>query len=1279
MSTSSASTAAASAAKHEWFAQPSPSSSASTPSPASASAAGALDDRMRRIRNFCVLAHVDHGKTTLCDALIASNGVISQKMVGFRYLDSLPEEQDRLITMKANAISLTFKQDDKTHLLNLIDSPGHVDFSSEVSTAVRLSDGAVVLVDVVEGVCPQTHAVLRQAWLEGIKPVLVLNKMDRLILELQMTPLEAHRQLQRILEQVNAITASLFTAELMKKAAEQAELRKLHQQEQADESPEARVFDWSLEEQDDTALYFSPDQGNVVFASVYDGWGFGVEHFAQLYARKLGIKPDILRQTLWGDYYLNTKTKRIHANALAQDRKPMFVQFVLDNIWAVYDAVMNPNRDQAKLDKIISTLGLTLNQRDMKSKQPRVQLQAVCGAWLPVAPAVMSMICQCLPSPVTLAPERVRHLLYAGQPAASFGDASRALEPFVASPAQPPAENATTTPTIAFISKMVAFDRRALPLAFGGQRRPGAVTQPAVVPAVAEHEVERRREIARQMREQKSANATPSPASPAAGAHQELDAIPLPLVGATVGPAPDVGPAPVPLSAEVFVAYARVFSGALYCGQTINVLSPKYQPIPGGEAANSESLPPYASTATIQQLFVIMGRELEPVTYAPAGTLVGILGLEGHVLKSATLSSTLSCPSFGAMHMEAAPIVRVALEPQNLSQLAQLKEGLRLLNQADPCVEVLVQETGEHVIVTAGEVHLERCLNDLRDRYAKIPINVSKPIVPFRETVVPPPQHDEVGELIANQAVKELQPQQSQQQPYQVDTSANVPFAGFRSTQNDTRNASVPTSGTQSARRSAATSGHASDDEDEDATDDKSGGKRQLSETEVAIDDVLTDLVQHQATQQQSQTKSSRMLRLPDNCVEVETANKLCRLRVRAVPLPPAVVAVLEQYAPVLRLLMNVASPNASSSSSAILGDGGIADSLESMSKLKEDLAKAFESVARDPEHRAQGWSAATVESIWSLGPRRVGPNILFNRVPGLSAPAFKSLWTRVADKLQALRNPESAQQQQQQQQRSANGGSAITSAADLNDEQRTLLTQRTSEVDNSIVQGFQLATLAGPLCEEPMVGVAFAVEAISFSATPTSAVPAAADGAMMDESATEPTAVASRSNASLSGMVLSAVKEALRQAVLAQPARLMMAMYQCDVQVTTESLGKLYPVISRRNGRILAEDMKEGTSLFLIKALLPVVESFGFSEEMRIKTSGAASPLLVFSHWEVLPQDPYWVPTTEEEKLHYGDKADAENVARRYMNAVRRRKGLRIDEKVVEHAEKQRTISRNK
>ncbi|XP_048419024.1 elongation factor-like GTPase 1 isoform X2 [Stegostoma tigrinum] len=1086
-----------------------------------------LQKNTANIRNICIVAHVDHGKTTLADSLIASNGIISNRLAGkLRYMDSREDEQLRGITMKSSSISLHFTANNQEYLINMIDSPGHVDFSSEVSTAVRVCDGAVVVVDVVEGVCPQTQAVLRQAWLENIRPVLVINKIDRLIMELKLTPLEAYIHLQKILEQVNAVTGSLFTSKVLEERAEMEETEK----PSSDTKSSEHFYDWSagLEETDDSHLYFAPDQGNVVFGSAIDGWGFRIEQFAQMYSQKVGISAQVLLKTLWGDFYLNTKAKKIMKGAQSKGKKPLFVQLVLENIWSLYESVV-VRRDKEKIDKIVSSLGLTILPRDSRHTDPKVHLNAICTQWLPISHAVLSMVCNKLPSPLDIAAERVEKLMCVrSRRFDSLPPQIQALKQAFLE-----CKSDETAPVIVFICKMFAVDSKTLPQ---NKLRP-----------LSQAEIAQRREQARkrhaeklinqmQMLEQNPPEKTLE-ISPGSASVKDMHAE-SPMELAELATCREESQ-----QKECFVAFARVYSGTIRRGQKLFVLGPKYDPsealtkMPEGCSLNDDLSIPHLACCTVEDLFLLMGKELENVEEVPVGNVLG--------------------------------------------EMPQLVKGMKLLNQADPCVEVLVQETGEHVLITAGEVHLQRCLDDLRERFAKVEISSSAPIVPFRETIIRPPKVDMVNEDIGTQQ-------------------------------------------------------------------------------KIAVI--------HQKKEDQNKYPEGVIVD-SDGLVTLNTPNKLSNLSVRAMPLPETVTQLLEENSDLIRTIEQF--------NLSVKEGRGTQEinptTLEAIQNFKQKLEENF--VGRK-------WRNA-VNQISSFGPRRCGPNILLNRLESYRP----SMW-QCLDKTR-----------------------------------KDLGTYK--DFDNSIISGFQLATLSGPVCEEPLMGVCFILEKWdmskvqqlvqihsqpftegqtakveefqqqvtsnenSLSELETRLENQARPGDQIQDSRTPAESVADghcNSEAVLtdcygpfSGQLIATMKEACRFAFQAQPQRLMAAMYTCEIMATAEVLGRVYAVLSKRTGRVLQEEMKEGTEMFIIKAILPVAESFGFADEIRKRTSGLASPQLVFSHWEVIPSDPYWVPTTEEEYLHFGEKADTVNQANKYMNTVRKRKGLYVEEKIVEHAEKQRTLSKNK
>ncbi|TPX58268.1 hypothetical protein PhCBS80983_g03249 [Powellomyces hirtus] len=324
-----------------------------------------------------VIAHVDHGKSTLTDSLVSKAGIIASAKAGdARYTDTRQDEQDRGITIKSTAISMYFEMagedlkdvkqttDGAGFLINLIDSPGHVDFSSEVTAALRVTDGALVVVDTIEGVCVQTETVLRQALGERIKPVVVINKVDRALLELQLTKEDLYQTFSRTIESVNVVIATYLDKNL-----------------------------------GDVQVY--PEKGTVAFGSGLHGWAFTLRQFAQRYAKKFGVDQEKMMGRLWGENYFNPKTKKWSTKGTDAEGKPIeraFNLFVLDPIFRLFDSIMNFKKEETV--KMLEKLEIVLKQ-DEKDFEGKQLLKTVMKKFLPAGDALLEMIVIHLPSPVT--------------------------------------------------------------------------------------------------------------------------------------------------------------------------------------------------------------------------------------------------------------------------------------------------------------------------------------------------------------------------------------------------------------------------------------------------------------------------------------------------------------------------------------------------------------------------------------------------------------------------------------------------------------------------------------------------------------------------------------------------------------------------------------------------------------------------------------------------------------------------------------------------------------
>lgn len=635
--------------------------------------------------------------------------------------------------MESSAISLYFSMlrrtapeatpEPKEYLINLIDSPGHIDFSSEVSTASRLCDGAVVLVDAVEGVCSQTVTVLRQAWTEKLKPLLVINKIDRLVTELKMTPGEAYIHLSKLLEQVNAVLGSFFQGERMEEDLNWRE--RMEERVAAAAAKESKLVDQQsdagelqFEERDDEELYFAPEKNNVIFGSAIDGWAFTVRQFAGLYEKKLGIKRSILEKVLWGNFYLDPKTRKVLGPKHLRGRtlKPLFVQLVLDQIWAVYNATAGGDcskGDPVMLEKITKSLNLTIPPHVMRSRDPRLLLTTVFASWLPLSVALLVSVVESLPSPRAAQAERLPDILKEVPGAESVDP--RIKEAMVSFKTGP------SDPMVAYVSKMVSVPESELP----ENRRRGPMSG----------------EEAREMARQKRAEAARTQAAAGDGVNDLESAFAHASLDATVPPEEEKE-----AEAEHLIGFARMMSGTISVGDEIYVIPPKFNPADPFAA-------PVPEKVKVGALYMLMGRNLESLESVPAGVVFGIRGLEGSgILKSGTLCSQVegAVNLAGIANLGGRPIVRVALEPVNPGDLDKMIKGLHLLVQSDPCAEYEQFASGEHVLLTAGELHLERCLTDLRERFARCEIQAGAPIVPYRETTIKademrPPANKDLG------------------------------------------------------------------------------------------------------------------------------------------------------------------------------------------------------------------------------------------------------------------------------------------------------------------------------------------------------------------------------------------------------------------------------------------------------------------------------------------------------------------------------------------------------
>ncbi|RKP17424.1 P-loop containing nucleoside triphosphate hydrolase protein, partial [Rozella allomycis CSF55] len=319
-----------------------------------------------RIRNVSIVGHLHHGKTALMDVLVReTHEVRGGRKVAGRYTDANVIERERGCSIKASPMSLVMSTSKGTsYLMNVVDTPGkrdvmsdigHVNFSDEVSVSMRVSDGVVLVVDAVEGVMMNTERVVRMALREGLPLVLMINKVDRLILELRLPPNDAYFKLKHTIEELNMMIKGMGYKNRL-----------------------------------------SPELGNVCFGSSLMGFCFSLKSFARMYSKEVDCEE--FSKRLWGDLYFNEKSRRFTRESEGNERS--FVHFVLKPIYKLTSIVIGEETKEIK-KMMIEEVGVELTEKEL-NLDVEMLMRRVYEIFFGDFSSLIDMIVEKLPSPMEM-------------------------------------------------------------------------------------------------------------------------------------------------------------------------------------------------------------------------------------------------------------------------------------------------------------------------------------------------------------------------------------------------------------------------------------------------------------------------------------------------------------------------------------------------------------------------------------------------------------------------------------------------------------------------------------------------------------------------------------------------------------------------------------------------------------------------------------------------------------------------------------------------------------
>lgn len=343
------------------------------------------------IRNVTLAGHLHHGKTSFVDCIMEQThpDLEQNDELPIRYTDTLFTEQERGVSFKAQPVTVVLPDSKGKHfLINVLDTPGHVNYSDEVTAAYRISDGVVIFVDAAEGLMLNTERLIKHAVQEGLAVTICLNKVDRLILELKLPPVDAYYKLRHIITEINSLL-SMYS-------------------EEAD------------------PLIVSPLLGNVCFASARYCFCFTLESFAQIYSDTYGgFDHKELAKRLWGDIYFDQKSRKFVKKAPSSQTHRSFVEFILEPMYKLFSQVVGDV--DSSLPGVLNELGISLTREELKLNI-RPLLRLVSQRFFGDFTGFVDMCVQHVPSPLKNARKKIE-TTYTGPVESDLGESMTECDP----------------------------------------------------------------------------------------------------------------------------------------------------------------------------------------------------------------------------------------------------------------------------------------------------------------------------------------------------------------------------------------------------------------------------------------------------------------------------------------------------------------------------------------------------------------------------------------------------------------------------------------------------------------------------------------------------------------------------------------------------------------------------------------------------------------------------------------------------------------------------------